>query len=107
MQRIVKVLLAGCILGGGTFALIRQLTSTMASAQNYLMLAMAIYLMIGLLMTWRRSYVAKPRDLAHRVEKVSRDQDSKEAGRDHALSPYGYSFIIAMVMMLALDYFIR
>ena len=107
MKHIIRLLLVGLVLGGVTFLLIHLLSPTMADRQRYILIALAVYLVLGLFLVWSRPQVLRMDQTAHRVDQVAQQQDVTDMRQKLSVSTYGYSFGVAAVVVLLLDFFIR
>ena len=107
MKQIGRIIVVGLILGGLTFLLIHLLSDTMAIRQRYILIGLAIYLVLGLFLVWSRPHVTRMDQTAHRVDRVTQKQDVTDMRQKLSLSTFGYSFGLAAVVLLVLDYLIR
>lgn len=107
MNKKLMVPLVGIVLGGVTFAAGRLLYSEQSGSDRFIMLIMSAYIIIGLLLSWRLAYATRPGKTADQTDTQTMEQESKDRRRPQPITPFGYSFFIAVIVILLLDYLIR
>lgn len=106
MNKTFKVVIVGLVLGGVSF-LAAKLFGPGWAADRFLMISMSIYIVLGLILSWRLVYDKQPDPEAEEGENSTSKKVSKAFPKRKPLTPFGYSFFIAVAMMLLLDLVIR
>ena len=70
-------------------------------------IVVGLILVLGLFLVWSRPHVTRMDQTAHRVDRVTQKQDVTDMRQKLSLSTFGYSFGLAAVVLLVLDYLIR
>lgn len=111
MNKALKISLVGLAIGSLTYLIFRFAFRVQASGDRFVMLTMAIYLLLGWILTWRRKgYV--PKQDTDETEEETKDLETiqEELKKDiekRPISLYGYSFFLAVALIMALDFFLR
>lgn len=113
MNKVLKIIMVGVVLGGLTYLIFRVAYTEQASGDRFIMLVMAAYLLLGWILTWRRrGYVPKndQSDMEETDDKKDLETIQEELKKDlekRPISIYGYSLFLAVALILALDFFLR
>lgn len=106
-MRWYKITAVGVFLGGITFGVVRLLTKSAAASERFILPLIGLYLAIGLLLLWKTVYQVRPNEYREQSMEITQNQQRKDSLKREPISRYGYSFILAVALILVLDLLIR